>query len=412
MRRMIWYEWKRIWNSRLTQFAVAGCILFFVFSAWSNIRLAGETDQNGNLVTGLEAVEVMKEYQKDVTLDQETADKYAEEYLAYTQNPDTSTDNRDMMYLSEEMYLNWYIPNRHILRPVVGAYRAAEQYNDSMRDVLSQSAGKDLYEARKDRVQENLNSAVSRNEITASEADWWNEKDNEVGQYATGYNRAWWELLNSSSLIILIMMAVSIGIAPMFAGEYQTKCDSLLLGMRYGKSRLILAKLISSFLFTTVVYWVSMGIFSGIYLAVMGLDGWNLPVQALYEDMSIGYNLTAAEACGLILVMGYIMIFGVMGVVLILSSLMKNPYGVIITTFLFLCVPLFLSLNRGGYLWKHVLALLPEKISEFSFSSYLVYSVGGLTVTWPVAAMIVNGLCAVVLSGAAYVCFRRHQVNR
>ena len=182
--------------------------------------------------------------------------------------------------------------------------------------------------------------------------------------------------------------------------------------MRYGKSRLILAKLISSFLFTTVVYWVSMGIFSGIYLAVMGLDGWNLPVQTLYEDMSIGYNLTAAEACGLILVMGYIMTLGVMGVVLILSSLMKNPYGVIITTFLFLCVPLFLSLNRGGYLWKHVLALLPEKISEFSFSSYLVYSVGGLTVTWPVAAMIVNGVCAVVLSGAAYVCFRRHQVNR
>ena len=354
----------------------------------------------------------MKEYQKEVTLDQETADKYTEEYLSYTQNPDTSSDNRDMMYLSEEMYLNWYIPNRHILRPVVNAYRTAEQYNDSMLDVLSQSAGNDLYEARKDRVQESLSSAVSRNEITASEADWWNEKDNEVGQYATGYSRAWWELLNSPSLIILIMMAVGIGIAPMFAGEYQTKCDSLLLGMRYGKSRLILAKLISSFLFTTVVYWVSMGIFSGIYLAVMGLDGWNLPVQALYEDMSIGYNLTAAEACGLILVMGYIMTLGVMGVVLILSSLMKNPYGVIITTFLFLCVPLFLSLNRGGYLWKHVLALLPEKISEFSFSSYLVYSVGGLTVTWPVAAMIVNGVCAVVLSGAAYVCFRRHQVNR
>ena len=412
MRRMIWYEWKRIWNSRLTQFAVIGCILFFLFSAWSNIRLAMETDQTGETVTGLEAVELMKEYQKEVTLNQATAEEYAEEYLSYTQNPDTSSDNRDMMYLSEEMYLNWYLPNRYILRPIAGAYRTAKQYDASMRDVLSQSVGKDLCESRKERVQENLSSAVSRNEITVSEADWWNERDKETGPYTGGYSRAWWELLNAPSLIILVMMAAGIGIAPMFAGEYQTKCDSLLLGMRYGKSRLILAKLIASFLFTTAVYWVSIGIFSGIYLAVMGVDGWNLPVQALYEDMTIGYHLTAAEACGLILSMGYVMTLGMMGVVLILSSVMKNPYGVIITAFLFLCVPLFLSLNRGGYVWKHVLALLPEKISDFSFSSYLVYSVGGLTVTWPVAAMIVNGLCAAVLSGAAYACFRRHQVNR
>lgn len=409
---MIWYEWKRIWNSRLTQLAVIGCILFFAFSAWSNIRLIRETDKSGESVTGLAAVELMKEYQKEVTLDQETADKYTEEYLAYTQNPATSSDERDMMYLSEEMYVKWYLPNRQILRPIAGVYRTSEQPNASDREILSQNAGKDFYEARKERVQENLSYAVSTNQITPSEADWWNEKDNAVGEYVSGYNRAWWELVNATSLIMLIMMVVGIGTAPVFAGEYQTKCDSLLLGMRYGKNRLIMAKLASSFLFTTAAYWLALGIFAGIYLAALGADGWNLPVQSLYDDPSISYNLTAAQACGLILVMGYIMTLGFMGVVLLLSSLMKNPYGVIITTFLFLCVPLFLSLSRGGYLWKHFLALLPEKIADFSFSSYLVYTVGGVTVTWPAAAMIVNGVGAVILAGVAYMCFKRHQVNK
>ena len=259
---------------------------------------------------------------------------------------------------------------------------------------------------------ENLENAVSLGEITEEEADWWDTKDDAVGEMSYVYNRAWWEIINSASLTILVMLVVCIGISPVFAGEYQSKCDSLLLSMRYGKSRLILAKLTSSFLFTTVVYWGCMGLFTGIYLAVLGTDGWNLPVQALGENVSISYDLTSIQACGLVLAMGYVLTLGLAGVVLLLSSLMKNPYGVVITSVLFLCVPLFLSLNEGGYVWKHLLGLLPEKIADFGFWSYMVYRIGGLTVTWPAAAMIVNGVCAVLLSGLAYGFFRRHQVNK
>ena len=413
MKRMIWYEWKRIWGSRLTQFAVLGCALFLAFSVWSNIRLISTTDADGQTVTGLEAVQVQKESRKEVNLDQETVDALVDEYLDYTQDPAASSDDRDLAYLSEEMYVKWYLPNLPVLHLIDGAYRTyPEQRNDSMREVLLHSRGKDFSEARKERVWENLEDAVNRGEITAAEADWWNEKDDTVGEAAYGYNRAWWEIRNSTSLVILVMLVICIGTAPVFAGEYQSKCDSLLLSMRYGKSRLILAKLTSSFLFSTVVYWGCMGLFAGLYLAVLGTDGWNLPVQALCESISISYDLTSLQACALVLVMGYVLTLGLVGVVLLLSSIMKNPYGVVITSFLFLCVPLFLSMNRGGYLWKHFLGLLPEKISDFGFGSYMVYSIGGLTVTWPAAAMMVNGVCAVLLSGLAYGFFRRHQVNR
>lgn len=413
MKRMIWYEWKRIWGSRLTQFAVLGCALFLAFSVFSNIRLISGTDTDGQTVTGLEAVRVQKETRKEVKLDQETVDAVMEEYLGYTEDPATSSDDRDLAYLSEEMYVKWYLPNLPVLHLIDGAYRAyPEQRNDSMRDVFLQSRGKDFSEARKERVWENLEDAVNRGEITAAEADWWNAEDDAVGEMSYEYNRAWWEIINSASLIILVMLVVCIGTSPVFAGEYQSKCDSLLLSMRYGKSRLILAKLTSSFLFATVVYWGCMGLFAGIYLAVLGTDGWNLPVQALDENVSISYNLTSIQACGLVLVMGYVLTLGLAGVVLLLSSLMKNPYGVVITSFLFLCVPLFLSMNRGGYVWQHLLGLLPEKIADFGFGSYMVYSIGGLTVTWPAAAMIVNVVCAVLLSGLAYGFFHRHQVNK
>ena len=274
MRRMIWYEWKRIWGSRLTQFAVLGCALFLAFSVWSNIRLISTTDADGQTVTGLEAVQVQKESRKEVNLDQETVDALVDEYLDYTQDPAASSDDRDLAYLSEEMYVKWYLPNLPVLHLIDGAYRTyPEQRNDSMREVLLQSRGKDFSEARKERVWENLEDAVNRGEITAAEADWWNEKDDTVGEAAYGYNRAWWEISNSTSLVILVMLVICIGTAPVFAGEYQSKCDSLLLSMRYGKSRLILAKLTSSFLFSTVVYWGCMGLFAGLYLAVLGTDG-------------------------------------------------------------------------------------------------------------------------------------------
>ena len=193
MRRMIWYEWKRIWGSRLTQFAVLGCVLFLAFSVWSNIRLISVTDTDGQTVTGLEAVQVQKESRKEVNLDQETVDALVDEYLGYTEDPATSSDDRELAYLSEEMYVKWYLPNQPVLHLIDGTYRSyPEQRNDSMRDVLLQSRGNDFYEARKERVWENLEDAVSRGEITAAEADWWNAEDDAVGEASYGFNRAWW----------------------------------------------------------------------------------------------------------------------------------------------------------------------------------------------------------------------------
>ena len=56
-----------------------------------------------------------------------------------------------------------------------------------MKENFTHSRGKDFYGARKEKVQENLSLAEDKNWITPSEADWWNVKDEEVGEYTTGY---------------------------------------------------------------------------------------------------------------------------------------------------------------------------------------------------------------------------------
>lgn len=408
---MIWYEWKRIWQSRLTQFAVIGCILFLLFCTWSNIRQIQTTDGEGNQVTGMAAVKALKETER-IILNQETVTAIMQEYLDYTENPDTSSDDPELQYLSEKMYRTWYLPNRGLLNLISGTYMQEGQGNVSDRQLFEKNFGKDFYEARKERVQERLTYYVNQGSVTLSEADWWDEQNDKVGEYTYGNYKVWEILISNLPWILFIMMIVCVGIAPVFAGEYQSKCDSLLLCMKHGKHRLILAKLTASTVYASVLYWGIVSLYSAVLLIFVGTDGWDLPVQLLYSGMPSSYALTTSQAYLLALLTGYVMTLGLGGLVLLLSALFKNPYVVIVTAFLYLCVPLFLSTNSGGYLWVHLLALLPEKISEFHFASYIAYSMGNIKMTLPMAAMIVNGLCAVVFCGLAYLFFRRHQVNK
>ena len=121
MKRMIWYEWKRIWQSRLTQFAVIGCILFLLFCTWSNIRQIQTTDSEGTQVTGMAAVKALTETAR-ITLDQETVTAIMQEYLDYTENPATSSDDSKLVYLSEEMYRTWYLPRMELMNQIISVY--------------------------------------------------------------------------------------------------------------------------------------------------------------------------------------------------------------------------------------------------------------------------------------------------
>ena len=74
--------------------------------------------------------------------------------------------------------------------------------------------------------------------------------------------------------------------------------------MRFGKNRLILAKLVSSFLYTSVVYWGITLLYSAVYLMLLGTRGWDLPIQINYPSVSVSYDLNMMQACGLLLLLG------------------------------------------------------------------------------------------------------------
>ncbi len=65
----------------------------------------------------------------------------------------------------------------------------------------------------------------------------------------------------------------------MFAGEYQCGADSIILSSKYGKTKIIKAKIIAAFGFATIIFVLNLIFALAIPLLSFGSDGWNLPIQ-------------------------------------------------------------------------------------------------------------------------------------
>lgn len=408
---MIKYEWKKIWKNRLTQISIIGCSLFLVFCVYSSIIQITATDQNGQTVSGMQAVEVLKNTQQRQELTQDRVNGLINQYLEYVNNPDTNSNNEAYHYLSEEKYKTFYQPNRELLSLIVNAYKEPGSGSD-IKDVLEKNVGKDFMLARLERDKKYIHLREERGQLTPIEADYWEGEVEKISEYQYGYHKGWDMILDTLTWPVLIMMIICIGIAPIFAGEYQTKCDSLILCMKYGKSKLISAKIIAVWLFTTCVYWGITLIYSAVYLGLLGGNGADLPIQLKYPAVSVGYHITMGEAVIYALVLAYFFTLGIVGITLLMSALLKNAYSVIIVAFLLIIIPTFLSPDTGGYAWSRILSLLPSKIADFSFQSYTAYSIGNIVIRWPDMAMIVNGVGALIFSAISYWIFRKHQVNK
>lgn len=85
-----------------------------------------------------------------------------------------------------------------------------------------------------------------------------------------------WERMSSSFSIFLALVVsaiIVISLSPVFSDEYSQKTDAIILTTKYGKNKVIVAKLISSFIFTLVVYLFFATVNFILHAAIYGLDG-------------------------------------------------------------------------------------------------------------------------------------------
>ena len=233
MTRMIRYEWKKNMEQPLTQISVIGCSLSSIFCVYSSITQIEAADPDGRTVRGMDAAQVMKDTQQRVTLTQDRVDEIAAQYLAYTKDPSTSSGSETYHYLSEETYNTFYQPNRDLLSLITNVYEDPGS-SQNMKTVLEENFGRNFMQAQLER---DISTFIYwKSTADSRRSSLLGRRSEEIPEYQYGYRKGWDMILDTLTWPVLLMMIVCIGIAPVLFGEYQSRCDSLLLCMKYGKS--------------------------------------------------------------------------------------------------------------------------------------------------------------------------------
>lgn len=219
------------------------------------------------------------------------------------------------------------------------------------------------------------------------------------------------------AMAIPVLIVIIIAVSTVFSSEYSMKTDSLILTAKYGKNRQIIAKLLASLIFTTLLIGGTFIIFCVAFGVQYGLAGWNADMQT-----NIGLSLLAVELPfnNLELILFGLLIVWVAGVftafiTAVLSALTKTPFSSLIVALTVFAAPYIIRqiLSQRGVRdamiifpvnavnVQEVLRLPVNLESIFYGSPYL-----------PAVCIIAAGIIVLLVSSIiTYSAFKHHQVS-
>ncbi|MGN0203552.1 MAG: ABC transporter permease subunit [Coprococcus sp.] len=410
MTELIRMEFKKIYRKRMNIFVTLCCffatVLFFSlpfiqYRAWN---------ENGIMLTKDEAVSYKKKCYNALagTLTEERIARDIEEYQMIASDPDhLITERGGEVSFTDEIYFGYLAPRQSYLNMIGNTYI----YNGMGAVNIPGIAPDDIsgfYEARNETVKQRIADNTYLNE---TEQQYWLKKSLSISSpYEYGYVLGWANFGDTAGMLMICMLGICIAIAPVFAGEYQTGTDAIILSTRYGKNKTVTAKIIAAILFGTVVFAVNAAAALLIPLMTFGMEGGSLPLQIM--DNTCPYDLTFAEAAFMTIAIAFIVMLGLTSLTLLLSAKMKSSYTVLIIDVMIIFVPVFTGTGRTS-LSSHILQLLPyQALSGLSqFKQYFSWSFGNIVLNLFSMTVLVYLLLSALALFLASLSFKKHQVQ-
>lgn len=417
---LVRFELKKLLVRRTSLVACAGILMLLCGIMTLNVVQTKTASGTGEVLNGTAAIA----YQKEKTVTHEgvlTVERVRDEVAAYRSLAFSKVDPGDVAGLSDDaayalmkqtydedefrvLYDSYY---SYLFSPwKVGAlepYQVAAQMDDGAAD--------GFYEAVAVKLQRTLDNGMGGT-WTYSDAEraYWTEKQAAVGEpLAYGYAGGWSDVLACLGFFAFAIVAVCIALTPVFAGEYQDRTDAVLLSSRYGRSKLVAAKIVAALAFATAYFALAALIIMGVALAFFGAEGGDLPVQVL--SLSIPYDLTMAEATWTAVGIAYLMTLGFAALTLLLSSKLRSQVAIFATcaalVFLTGMIP-----SGGNAMLLHALYLFPINglIDQVLFNGLVSYPVGSFVIDLVGLLACVYAIVLAICVPLAVRAFRRHQV--
>lgn len=401
---LVKFEYLKILKKKSVLIAIFLGVLMLILSCWGT--LLGNTYLDGKpFETNYNAMVKDREYARSLsgrTIDSKLLLEAASAYATIPKNV-TSYISTDEYQKNARLYSEIY-------RLAIRVYSTPNIPFDRERmGNLTLNQTERFYELRNKKIEQQITtSLMSKKAKTIAQ-----KKANEVltpftFSYTDGYGRFFTILFSATSLISAFIMAICI--APIFAGEYTSKMDQLILSSKHGKGTLIKAKLFTGFSFAAIFSLVLTIISYFQCMLTFGFDGGNSPVQ-IYNMLCI-YSLTLKETALLQSICVFFSCIFTSAITMLLSAKLKSPFGVIILIALLLFVPIMISTPDNPFIASQLFKLLPSNMPIFwNIISIDQYHFFGLVIPPYIMIPTFAIICSILLTALTFLAFKQHQLS-
>lgn len=407
---LVKYELLKILRKKSTIIVMAVSLILTAFLFGLPVMQYQTYNQDG-VIKGTEGIAYTKEQYADISvpLTEEYITETIQEVQQLFENPDNVGYDGNEQFLIRDAYWNEIAPREDLLNMIAKNYVSPnESAGYNIFPDLDITEGANFYQAMETKIDAQLNA--SSRALSDEQKAYWSNMASEIAtplQY--GYYESWEIIVTCFELLMFSILAICIVIAPVFSGEYQAGTDAVILSGKYGKTKLITAKIIASLVFGTIAFVLHIIVACGIPLVAFGVDGWNLPLQI--ANTTIPYPLTFLQATLINIGVIYLVLLAMIGLTLLLSSRMKSPYLVLTILVPVLFVPMFLTPNGTVGAYNLTLFLLPYRATMPELGKYISYQFSSLVLdVFSVRAILYTAL-AVIMLPFARLGFKEHQVS-
>ncbi|MGL5438759.1 MAG: ABC transporter permease [Filifactoraceae bacterium] len=412
-------EFKKIIRKRLHIITTVGSIFLLALLFFLPAKSAVVYNDNDVKVSGKSAYDLMRERENKFSgdLSEEKVYSIISNYQDLFKDPNNIV-KQDEQYvkLKDRVYRENVSPYFNMYYMLNEAYSKPYEWDGGLTKIqsLDLTNGPKFYEHRNEHISKLLNADYGRSNYSDKEKEFWVNKNSNVNERLEyGYVGGWKNIFNSVELFIIPALSICICLSSVFSEEYQTGADSLILTSKYGKSKIISAKIISAFIFTLISLTIHIIVALSIPLIIAGVDGYNLPIQLL--NIVTPYNLNILYATIVVLFTVYLMVIGMVSLTLLMSAKFKSPYTTLVINLLLFIIPVFMPMSETSRTWNQFLYLLPGPSLRTTFDStmlaYMSFDFFGVITDIVSMRMIVYIMLTLLTLPFIRHIFRNHQIS-
>lgn len=361
MMAMTYFELKKIFSKPVNKIALVILAVSLCVVSYFAIGYADYVDENGETTTGVAAASALREKKEEWT-------GYVTEDVLRRVLAENARINQSEEYLSEDVTernkafskKQGFSDIREMINRAFGSF---QDYNYYRADSVAPEEISSFYDRRTANLVEWLHADEQKDRYSEQEqqfliAQYEKLKTPFYYEYADG-----WEALleYAPSMIMLVVLILGFLVSGIFSDEMQLRADSVFFSSILGRSKAITAKLKAGFIVITSVYWITILLYSGIVLAVLGAGGADRAIQNGFANWKSFYNITYLQDYLLTVLGGYLGNLFILFLSMLVSAKTRSKALAVTIPFIILFVPSFL----GGFsVLSEILALLPDQLLQ------------------------------------------------